>query len=314
MTAMPRQTGFTLIECMIALTLGMLVIAAATALLLSAQQTYLAIDDSARIDDAGASALAALGAAIRQAAYADRSGLLPPPNLAGHTLFGIDNAALSTSEGAFDQHRYAGVNGSDALAVRFMTTDSAGKPDLNMQNCAGHTAKNQAVPTDADAMYDWSFFYIARDGSGEPELFCGYRAQKGNFSAYAIVRGVEAMQFLYGVDLNRDGLPDTFLQADAVNDADWAKVVAVSIALSVRGAASSLSSSPSSSRQPAPDATDGTSGIRHLFGAAYSAQHAGGDPGVMLDTARLKPAERNRSRRILRSMVMLRNAWPDDEG
>ena len=41
------QHGFTLIECMIAMTLGMLIIAAATALLLTAQQTYFAIDGNA---------------------------------------------------------------------------------------------------------------------------------------------------------------------------------------------------------------------------------------------------------------------------
>src|ERR1700731_1436700 len=91
------QQGMTLIECMIALTLGMLVILAATALLLSAQKTYLAIDDSARIGDTGAFAMDALAGAIRQAAYADYSGAgaMTPPKPPGNTLFGLDDAALT---------------------------------------------------------------------------------------------------------------------------------------------------------------------------------------------------------------------------
>jgi type IV pilus assembly protein PilW len=295
-----QQRGFTLIECMIALTLGMLVIAAATALLLTAQQTYLAIDDSARIDDSGATALAALGAAIRQATYADQSGAAAPTP-PGNALFGIDDVVLKVGSQTFDQRAEtssAGSNHSDALVTRFMATDTLGAVDPNMLNCAGYPIKKPAAPASAEVVYDWSIFYIARDKSHEPELFCRYYNKKDKFSADAIARGVEAMQLLYGVDWNRDGLPESFLQASAVNQADWPKVVAVSIALSIRGAAAA--SAPSSAATARPD-------VRHLFGSAYSAQHASADPGTTLDIARFKPSERYRPRRILRSIVMLRN-------
>lgn len=66
-----RHYGFTLIECMIAIALGMMVIVAATALLLIAQQTYFAIDDNAPINDYAATALTVLGGTIQQAAYVD---------------------------------------------------------------------------------------------------------------------------------------------------------------------------------------------------------------------------------------------------
>jgi type IV pilus assembly protein PilW len=303
------QHGFTLIECMIALTLGMLVIAAATALLLTAQQTYLAIDDSARIDDAGASALAALGAAIRQAAYADRGGAKAGPNPPANALFGIDNATLKTKDRPFDLRPDPGVNGSDTLATRFMATDAAGKPDRNMRNCAGQAREKSINATDRDAAYHWSIFTIKRNDGKEPELFCRYRGADGRFHADALVPGVEAMQFLYGIDRNGDGLPETFIQAAAIDGADWAKVTAVGIALSIRGASSSSPSSSSSRSTDAPQA--GAADIRHLFGPAYSAQHAAGDPGVSLDLARLKPKERARIRRTFRAIVMLRNHHRD---
>ncbi|HEY4316246.1 MAG TPA: PilW family protein [Herbaspirillum sp.] len=297
------QHGFTLIECMIALTLGMLVIAAATALLLTAQQTYLAIDDSARIDDAGASALTALKTAIRQAAYADRSGMQAAPNPPPNALFGIDNA-VPASRDEFDlrsRSRPAGINGSDILVTRFMATDTAGKPAPYMLNCAGNMLKKTATQVDREAVYNWSIFYIARSASGETKLLCRYLAETGRFSADAIVHGVEAMQFLYGVDRNGDGLPESFFQAAAIHGADWAKVTAISIALSIHGAASSSNGFANALQ------TDAAADIRHLFGEEYSMRHGAGDPGVRLDIARLRPGERKRIHRTVRAIVMLRN-------
>jgi hypothetical protein len=63
-------------------------------------------------------------------------------------------------------------------------------------------------------------------------------SDKKKFRGDAIVSGVESMAFLYGVDRNGDGLPETFLTAAAVDRADWAKVTAVGITLTLRGAAS----------------------------------------------------------------------------
>jgi type IV pilus assembly protein PilW len=245
------QQGMTLIECMIALTLGMLVILASTALFLSAQKTYLAIDDSARIGDTGAFAMDALAAAIRQANYANYAdysgaGAMTPPKPPGNTLFGLDDTTLMGRS----QYpaRIHGINGSDALFTRFMATDATGAIDPNMLNCAGHSAKHASAPGNAEASYNWSIFYIALDRSDEPELFCRYRSKNNTFGADAIARDVDSMQFLYGVDHNQDGLPDTFLDADAIAASDWQKVVAVDITLSVRGrgAESKTGRSPSS--------------------------------------------------------------------
>ena len=223
-----RQHGFTLIECMIAMTLGMLIIAAATALLLTAQQTYFAIDGNARIDDAAATALAALGGAIRQAAYADHGSATSSPRPPFNALFERDT-------GSMPKHA---VKDSDFLATRFMATDSKGKPDANMRNCAGNTLKSHASPVNQDTVYNWSVFYIGSGDSRVPELYCRYLSDKKNFTGDAIASGVESMKFMYGVDRNGDGLPETFLQAQAMVRADWAEVTAVGITLSIRGTAS----------------------------------------------------------------------------
>jgi type IV pilus assembly protein PilW len=299
-----REGGLTLVECMVSMTLGLGIVLAATALLLAAQKTYLAIDDDARIVETGTLALAAIGAAIRQAGYVDRSGAAVAPVAPTATLFGFDDTSLIGRDDAFDRRGADSVNGSDALVTRFMATLADGRADPDMLNCAGQPATGAASPATADAAYGWSIFYIARDDAGEPELFCKYRAANHTFSADAIARGIESMQFLYGLDLNGDGLPNTFMNASAVDalgaagparSGSWAKVVAVRIALSVRG----------DRNREAPTAA------RHLFGESYSARHEADDPGVKLDPDRFKPVERNRARRIFRSTVMLRNRIGD---
>jgi type IV pilus assembly protein PilW len=228
------QCGMTLIECMIALTLGMLVTLAATALLLSAQKTYLAIDDGARIGDTGAFAMDVLAAAIRQTAYADRSvhrERTAAPKQPENMLLGFDDASLRGKELDFAERRTAGLDHSDALITRFMATDAAGAIDPNMRNCGGHAAKK---PITDDTLYNWSIFYVGKGKSGETQLFCKYRDKKQQFRASAIAGGVENMQFQYGVDLNRDGLPDTFVNADAVASKDWQNVEAVDIVLTIQ--------------------------------------------------------------------------------
>ena len=68
--AMPgRQSGLTLVELMISITLGLLVVLAATALLVSSKAAYTGQDDSAKVRDTANYTLELINRAARQAAY-----------------------------------------------------------------------------------------------------------------------------------------------------------------------------------------------------------------------------------------------------
>jgi type IV pilus assembly protein PilW len=218
------QRGFTLIECMIALALGALIIIAATALLLSAQQTYLAIDGRAQADDSGAYAMGVIGDAIRQAGYADHGGAMAPPSpsgIANTLLTGIDQGTLKRR--------------GDTLSTRFMATGATGAADHHMRNCAGMALPAQAFPLSAATTYNWSGFYHSVK-NGESQLFCQYRTSTGDFDSAAIARGITGVGLLYGVDFNGDGLPETFLDAQAMPEPGWRKVTAVIVTLSMHAA------------------------------------------------------------------------------
>src|SRR5438034_11325590 len=68
-TMRARQTGLTIVELMVSMTLGLLVVMAATALLLSTKSGYITQDEAARLQDTGRYALENIARAVRQAAY-----------------------------------------------------------------------------------------------------------------------------------------------------------------------------------------------------------------------------------------------------
>ena len=62
-----RQKGLTLVELMIAITLGLIVLLAIGSIYINSRQTYRVQEDNARLQEAGKYALEVLGRSIRQA-------------------------------------------------------------------------------------------------------------------------------------------------------------------------------------------------------------------------------------------------------
>ena len=303
MSAWPRQRGWTLPELMVGAAVGFAVVVLAAALLLGAHASFMAQDDAASIEDSGRFALAALGRAVRQAAYVDWE---QPVELLGGgaaQVAGLDARSLSGALPALASPLGAAVNGSDVLALRF-----AGASDGSVVNCAGFEV--------ADADHGWSIFYVAKGADGRGELRCKYRGTSA-WRSDALVRGVDALQVLYGVDTDmpEDGIPDTYLSASAIAARDaaivlerthpaarqrefnrktyWKRVCAIRIGLLLHG--------ERTLRQG--DAPP----VFHLFGRAYSDAAGAADPGVVLDTARLPGMLRYRERRLFGATFLLRN-------
>lgn len=279
----PRAArGLALSELLAALAIGLVLILSATALLMLARNTYLLIDDRARIEESGRFAVGVVSHAVRQAGYRDWSaaGASEADWLA---VSGLDARSLKEASDAIDGPYGTTVNGSDVLALRF-DGNAGGSGDTAMTNCAG-----ASVPADMPGA-GWSIFYIANDGTGEPELRCKYRAGSG-WNAEALVRGVEAFQVLYGLDADDGGNePRRFLAASAVaaEPDGWRRVSAVKLAMLVRG------SYPGPMRSRRYD----------LFGAG---RVDAADRGVRLEEAQLPLASRGLPRRIHAATVFLRN-------
>ena len=279
----PRAAaGLALPELMVALTIGLVLILAATALLMLTRSTYLLTDERARIEESGRFAIEIISQAVRQAGYRDwgTAGAAEADWLAAT---GLDARSLKDASDGLDGPYGMTVNGSDVLALRF-DGNSSGSGDLPMKNCAG-----ASVPADGSGA-GWSIFYVANDSLGEPELRCKYRTASG-WNSDALVRGVDGFQVLYGLDSDDSGsAPRRYLRAGVVatEPGGWQRVVALKLALLVRG------SQPGLARSRRYD----------LFGPDYADT---ADSGARIDEAQLPVASRSLLRNIYTATVYLRN-------
>src|SRR5471032_1967579 len=214
--------GWTVVEFAIAVALGLIVTLLASGLLLSAGSNYRNHSENVGLNDGGRHALDIMARAIRQGAYVNWDSTAAPVELeadAPASIAGLDARSISRGGADIAATLPAVAHGSDVLALRFSGSGVGGNGDGSSLNCAGFGV---AVPDAADAR-GWSIFYVADDGTGEAELRCKYRGASG-WGADAIVRGVDTFQVLYGLDTDTpaDGVPNTYVQADAINALDAA--------------------------------------------------------------------------------------------
>lgn len=316
-SAIRKQSGVTLVELMISMTIGLFVVAAATAMLVSTKSGYLLQDGDAQLQATGRYALETFARVVRQAAYENWDASDNEQAVAdsvGAALGGLDARSLKSNTNGMDSPVMRSINGSDVLAVRFFGSGSGGKADGSMSNCAGFGIAAAASKNMEGDSRGWSIFYVAEDATGEPELYCKYQGANG-WTSQAIARGVESFQLLYGLDTDADGLPNSFVSAAAINAMDgalvlvgadasalaadmnrktyWKKVVAIKVALLVRGPHSTHAERPATEYD--------------LFGKDYANAFAATDKGVRIREADLPKSQRGKLRRIFATTIYLRN-------
>jgi len=304
---LPRDRGLTLIEMMVALAVGMAVVLAAGQLLGLANAAWAAQTEVAAIDDGGRYALELMGRALRQAAWTDPAQFEAGAAVAPARLAGLDAQSLSKATAAIDNPLPDAVNGSDVLAVRFPGAGAAPDGDGSVTSCAGFPV--------ADGEEGWSIFYVARNGDGEAELRCKYRGG-ANWSADAVVAGVDGFQVLYGIDTDtpRDHVPNRYVNAAAIAALDaalglaagteefhrrthWKRVASVRIGLLLHGAR--------------PTRHGGATMAYKLLGTTYDASPAAAaDAGSILDEAAMPAILRERERRLFTTTVALPSPMP----
>lgn len=199
---MNAQKGFTLIEFLIASTLGLIILAGVFQIFNNNAQINRSQTNLANLQETGRFAMEYLSRDIRAAGY-PRIGFL------GTAITGTNND---------------GLNNSDSISVSSDSTDSSG----NTLDCLG---QNTAEPT-------VNKYYIDNE-SGIPNLFC---LGSGGNTPQALLEGVENMQILYGVDMDSDKSADKYVSANLVSGSDWLNVVSVRISLLLRTLDNNVSS------------------------------------------------------------------------
>lgn len=309
-----RQQGWTIVELVIATGLGLVLTLLASGLLLASSGSYRSHSENTWINDGGRYALEIMSQAIRQSGYVNWDGNEAPAEVQDDepaSIAGLDASSISKTGDGIEGLLPAVANGSDVLALRFAGYGAGANGDGSSLNCAGFGV---GAPS-ASIERGWSIFYVAADAGGEPELRCKYRSAAG-WGADAIVRGVDSFQVLYGIDtdLPADGVPNSFVNASAINATDaglalvgttpdelrrdlnrktnWKRVCSVKLALLLHGENNTRA--------------DKVARRFDLFGAAYADGHSD-DVGVRLTEDIFLETQRWRARRGFGTTVALRN-------
>ena len=306
-----RQHGLTMVELMVAVTVGLLVLLVAAGMLISANRGHAAQEEAARLDDSGRFALEAIARAVRQTAYVnwDRAdaGIADDPTAPARVV-GLDNRSLVKTADFISDPRADVANGSDVLALRFAGAGRGPDGDGSMTSCAGFGV--------SELEEGWSIFYVGRSAIGDTELRCKYRGSTG-WGADAIVGGVDSFQVLYGLDTDvpADGLANLFVNASAVEALDdrlaleganeteleldlrrkthWKRVASIKVGLVLHG-----DKRVRLNAQPI---------VFDVFGPAYANALGSDDPGTRISESDMPGALRERERRLFSSTIMLRN-------
>lgn len=314
----PRQGGLTLIELLVAMTLGLLIVLAASSALLVSRQGFFAVDAASQMRDNARYAQDIVQRIGVQAGFKNvflmkGSGLASePPH-----VFGINNAKRSASQ-AWDVSSAWGASdpgkNSDILVLRAQTSTASElstTSDSTMIDCLG--VAPTAVPTSQDDRFI-SILHVQASSDGEPALMCSREASGGGFDVQPLVQGVENFQVLYGVDNvvantaptgTTDSVPDRYLRADqltvagneAATYANWRRVRSLRIGMVLRSQPGSAVDTDSQTFYPL-GISKGSSG--GTIGSAFA--NTTNDPGTVFT-----PTVDRRIRQVVTFTVHLRN-------
>jgi len=216
-----QQFGFTLVELMVAMMLGLFLMTGVVQLFLGSSRTYSVVASQSQVQDTGRFSLYFLSRSIRHAGY--WPSLESPVTYEAHRVFPVDNAVIFGTNN--------NVNGSDDIYVRML-----GSTDGTIKTCQG------VVITEVQVAIDHFYIEAASGSEKVSSLYCSSAIYDMDMStltindpasgtpaesARSLLSGVEAMHILYGVGTRHE--VTRYVNADSMTD--WRDVRAIKIAL-----------------------------------------------------------------------------------
>jgi type IV pilus assembly protein PilW len=244
-----RQTGATLVELMVGITIGLLLALAASASFLYSKQTYTTASETARIEENGRFAINTVARYLQSAGFVmlDAAAALPSGPLEGKLLgcdFGYTN--ISPSSPDFTCRGTPGSGFSSAAIRVIAETDPYASSDGVFQgfDCVGDSAIE--FPNATGSTKTWvatSNFFVSATGiqtsrgntTTVGQLYCmsdrTSAAGTVSYQLQPIVPGIEQLAITYLVpSLSADNAGHLAYTAKQLTDgALWAKVVATEI-------------------------------------------------------------------------------------
>jgi len=200
------QQGFTLIEILIALTIGLFLLGALLIIVQTNKRVFGDQNQLAQLQDAERMALMMMSDVIQSAGY------FPDPTLNTLTSTMTAVAPFGSGQAIFGSH--ATADPGDQISVRYMTA-----PGDGILNCS---AQSNPLGSGVNQLYVNSFQVVGG------QLVCNM-----NGTAYNLVNGITRLDFLYGVKANVTAAGndvDTYMNAQQVGAAGlWGNVITVMV-------------------------------------------------------------------------------------
>ncbi len=224
-----KQKGLSLIELLIAMVIGLFLLAGITTSYLSSKKTSIQRDEYSLLQDNGRLALEIMSKTIEHTGYKSFpvGSIGPSSFITGDVESETCNADGESVVAPVSNFRTT-IDGpdatSDSIGVIYLGDDSV------FSDCAGEVLPDgcriSATNDNSDAARIYSSFYI----DDNRDLQCvGSRSATKEI----IANGIENMQFLYGVNIDADPDVDRYINATQV-DTFADNIVSVQIAILVR--------------------------------------------------------------------------------
>lgn len=281
-----RPRGFTLVELLVALTIGLLITLVVTQAYLSGLGTQRAQTSQARAQEASRFAFDALSKAIRRAGYknpkATGLGFCDSPTVV-RLVAGNDMASINPTAVNLAGSTVTVLNTSDVVRVRYF-----GEGNTVTNTADGTISDCQGTAVAPNTLVEETYFVAAdTNNSNEPTLFCYSSASAANGNV-ALIPGVESLQMLFGEDTNSDGSINRYVTATNITNANANNVRSIMISMVTR--------------TPEANAVDRSAQSINHFGGNYPAT---GDAGSTFTA----PAD-GRMRQHSVTTIALRNICP----
>ncbi len=198
------QSGFSLLEMMIALTIGLFLLFGLQTIFSSELQTYILQRGLAQLQNNQIMAMNNIGNVVQSAGYAPVAVPLTTSPLGAQTLAASTASpmaiAFSSGQALFGGSLY----GSDSIVIRSQAA----------MNCMGVTSASLAVST-----------FTVNNGN----LQCSINPDPNGLSPQTLVNGLQSMTLLYGVDPAGTGSATQYVTA--ANVTAWSNVKSVKVTL-----------------------------------------------------------------------------------
>lgn len=266
-----KQDGLTLIELMVAVTLGMLLLLGLATIFERNSSARNELERSSRQLENGRYALQLLSSDIRLAGYlgefyATASPAAVPANPCSTVLTDLQTAyplhVQGYNDGSGSLSCISDYKGGDVIVVRRASTCSSANPaDANCEaitathpyfqasGCGTDTVPAFRLDTNtanlnlrkigcsnaaSQRRFLTHIYYVANNNVGSDGIPTLKRWELGSATnPVPLVEGIESLQFEYGIDSNDDGAPNSYSSSPATVG-DWFNVVTVKIHLLAR--------------------------------------------------------------------------------